>query len=102
MVILTEKRNELLNGNYDMSDSTDRAAKHRLKTSSQSAIDDLIKIAQSPHIDNSEALPPEKIGELIEALYIPTLEPEDYHENYRKDLYYHVSRCINADIEDFV
>lgn len=78
-----------------ISDGTYR--NHRAETinQSQQALSELVQVAQSTAIDNRKALPPEQVGELIEALFVPTIEPEGYEE-YRRDLYFHVRRALDA------
>jgi len=97
-VILTERRKELLQGDYDSENSADRMALLRLRNSTQTNLEELIQIAQSPHVNNSETLPAEKVGQLLQALYIPTVEPKN-HEEYRKELLYHIRQIIALEIE---
>lgn len=98
-VMLTDAREQVLNDEYDGSDAALRKQKSRLRNSTHTVLDELTEIAQSPHIDNSKAFPPEKVGELIEALFVPTIEPDEYHD-YRKDLYFNVRRPLDAKIDD--
>jgi len=98
-VMLTDQREKVLNGEYDGSDAALRKQRSRIRQSTQTVLDELTEIAQSPHIDSSRAFPPEKVGELVEALYIPTIEPEEY-DDYQKDLYFNVQRLLNAELDN--
>lgn len=71
-MLLTEKREELLEGNYDSGDNADRMAKSRLHSSTNTAIQELVKIAESPYISNSEVFDPDDIFRLLRALLIPS------------------------------
>jgi hypothetical protein len=63
-VLLTDTRKDLLEGDYDSSNPTHRNRKHRLKESSKTALDELIQIAQSPIIDNTEIFETEQVASL--------------------------------------
>jgi hypothetical protein len=70
-VLLTDTRKDLLEGDYDSSNPTHRNRKHRLKESSKTALDELIQIAQSPIIDNTEIFETEQVARLTRALLTP-------------------------------
>jgi hypothetical protein len=71
-VILTEQRERLLSGKYEGSDTAERAQRHRLKNSTKVAIDELIQIAESPVLDNSDVFDPDDVFRLLRALYTPS------------------------------
>lgn len=69
MAFLTDRRREFLEGDYDLEDSADRQLKRRTKNDAIDALDELIEVARSPHLDNSEIFDPGHIEQLITALY---------------------------------
>lgn len=72
-VLLTDRRKELLSEGYDPSNATERGQKHRLKESTHTAFGELIEIAESPYIDNSEFFDANDVGRLIGALLTPSI-----------------------------
>lgn len=71
-VLLTEKREKVLRGDYDGSDSALRNQKSRLRRSADTALGELIHVARSPYIDHTEVFDPEEVGEFLELLLTPT------------------------------
>lgn len=67
-VILSDRRRKILEGTYDGAKSTEYNHKRAIRQRSQSAIEELIKIASSPEIDNERAIDPEQIGALVSIL----------------------------------
>lgn len=70
---LTDRRREFLEGDYDLDTSADRHLKRRLENSANLALSELIEVAESPYIDNTEVFDPETVNRLITALLIPDL-----------------------------
>jgi len=78
---LTERRREYLDGDYDLSRSKDRHLKHSLKQSTGLALNELIEVAESHHIDNTEVFDPDEVFRLLRALLSPRqedLEPDEF------------------------
>lgn len=68
-VFLTEKRRDVLNGEYEGSDAALRNQKSRLKKSANTALDEVIAVAASGAIENDEELfHPDQIYRLLSAL----------------------------------
>jgi len=70
-VLLTDRREQLLAGKYNETDAVDRMALSRFRDSTNTALDELIKVAQSPHVDNTKLFEPEQVAQLIRAVLIP-------------------------------
>lgn len=68
---LTDRRREFLSGDYDLDDSKDRQLKRRTVNDAQAALAELIEVAQSPHLDNTEVFDPDELGQLVQALLLP-------------------------------
>ena len=68
---LTETRRAVLEGNYTGQENTYRTHKARIRARSQAALEELVEVAQSPYIDNTEAFDTENIAMLIHALFVP-------------------------------
>lgn len=92
-LFLTDARRAVLKGEYDGRDSNERTHRSNIRHRSQLALNELIEVAQSPHIDNQETLPPEQVGKLLRTLYTPLVETEGYEE-YRKELVYHIRQIL--------
>lgn len=89
-VILTERREELLSGEYDPDDSADRMAKSRLKNSAETALDELTQIAKNPHIDQTDIFDPDDVFRFLRAVKMPTqdhLEPDEFVNIPSRDKY---------------
>jgi hypothetical protein len=97
-LFLTDTRRQVLEGEYSGSDSNLRTHHSNIRHRSQLALDELIEVARSPKINNAEALPAEKVTTLLEEVYIPLIEPEDY-DDYRRDLFYELRRIIQHELE---
>jgi hypothetical protein len=62
---LTDERRAVLAGDYDGSESVERTHKSRIRQRARSAIEELIEVAQSPVIENSDVFSPSQIGTLL-------------------------------------
>jgi hypothetical protein len=67
--LLTDRRREIISEEYDPSDASNRQLKWRLKKDTETTLKELVEIARSPTIDNSEFFDPGLIEQLITALY---------------------------------
>jgi len=67
-VFLTDERRDVLNGEYDGVDSTKRAHKTNIRNRARTALDELIKVADSPAIDNDDVFDTEQVYTLIAIL----------------------------------
>ena len=65
MVILTENRRDVLDGQSDWSDGAIINEKTRIRKRSRTALDELIEVAQSSEIENRSVFNPEQIGTLL-------------------------------------
>lgn len=68
---LTNRRREFLNGDYDLEKAKDRQLKKAIKDSSHAAVEELIEVAESPHIDTRDVFKTDKIRQLLEAIFTP-------------------------------
>lgn len=78
---LTERRREYLGGDYDLDNSSDRHMKRKIETGAETALTELVEVAQSPHIDNTEVFDPDDVFRLLRALLAPRqedLEPDEF------------------------
>jgi len=102
---LTDRRREFLEGEYDLSRSKDRHLKKSLNDSTKTALEELIEVAQSPHIDNHEVFEPAQVAQLVEAVLRPTqndLEPVDEFvsvETIEKYTDNHLTHCDRLYVE---
>jgi len=98
--LLTDKREKVLNGEYEGKDAALRNQKSRLRDSARTALNELIAVAASPEIENSEVFAPNNVARLIDALMVPngtTLtprwnfdgDPAEYRDTYRYQLALH-------------
>lgn len=69
---LTDRRREVLTGDYDLDDPADRQLKRRTENDATAALSELIEVAESPYIDTTEVFDTEKIAHLITALLTPS------------------------------
>jgi hypothetical protein len=74
MGFLTEKRRELLTGEYSGDEDAEYSIRHRTKRSAESSLDDLITVAQSDEIDNQSVFDERKIEQLLLAIIGPEEE----------------------------
>lgn len=72
-IFLTDTRRTVLENpdELDYKEESLRVEKSRIKSRSRDAVDELIEVAQSPHIDNTAWVNPEKLATLLHALFIP-------------------------------
>jgi len=75
-VVLTKRREELIMMGYNNSDPADRSAMSRLRGSSETALWELTRIADSNEIDQTEVFDPEQVAELIRTLLNPNPKQE--------------------------
>lgn len=73
-VILTDKREQLIEDGYDPSNNTERVRKSRLENSAETAFEELIRIAKSPHIDQTKIFDEDQVFRLLRALLNPNLD----------------------------
>jgi len=99
-VLLTEKREQVLNGEYEGSNDALRNQKSRLRQSARTALDELIQVAASPEIENAEVFEPNEVARLLDALMVPRGtgltprwnfegDPAEYRDTYRYQLALH-------------
>lgn len=108
-VILTDQREKMLEEGTEQGDTADKMRMYRLKNSSTTALKELIQIAQSPHVDQTEIFDPETVNRLLIALLspsldhyttgtIPTIETDekitDEFQNYRNSLYVEIDQFL--------
>jgi len=67
-VFLTDERRDVLNGEYDGADSTERAHKTNIRSRGRAALDELIEVAASPAIHNGDVFDTEQVYILISTL----------------------------------
>lgn len=110
---LTDERRAVLTGDYEGSESVERTHKSRIRRRARSAISELIEVAQSPVIENSEVFDPSEIGTLlfwimhdtsqttgggligeIEDESLPTVDYTDEFEQYRRAVHSEVAQEI--------
>jgi hypothetical protein len=93
-VFLTDERTAVLNGEYTGSENTYRTHKSNIRQRAQTALKELIQVAASPEIENSDVFEPNDLARLIDSLMVPkgqTLtprwnfegEPGEYREKYK-------------------
>jgi len=71
-VLLTEKREQVLNGKYEGSESALRNQKSRLRRSASTALGELTQIAESPYVDLNDEIEAQQIGNFLRALLVPS------------------------------
>jgi hypothetical protein len=67
-VFLTDKRTDVLNREYEGSESVRRTHESRIRQRARTAISELIEVADSPVIDNADVFEPEEVGRLLAAI----------------------------------
>lgn len=91
-VFLTDERRAVLEGSYDGSVNTERTHKSRIRKKTQLALRELIEVAQSPVIDNSEVFDAGLIEQLITGLYTGgDFEPYRTFDGDRTEYSQHIS-----------
>jgi hypothetical protein len=93
---LTEKRRDVLNGEFDGSDSSERTHKSLIRTRAKTALNELIAVADSGTIDNADVFDADQIYTLLAVLTtgrdtFGTSDPDDPHyrevdPDYRNDI----------------
>lgn len=70
-IFLTENRREVLEGTSDWEQASIQNEKSRIKNRAGDALEELIEVAESPHIDHTDALDPDDVFRLLRALLTP-------------------------------
>jgi len=68
---LTEKRLKVLTGDYEGADNVRRTHLSNIREQSRLALSDLIRVAESPHVDTTEVIDPEALADLVRAVMTP-------------------------------
>lgn len=103
---LTETHREILDGEWEGSESTLRSHKSEIRRRSKGALKDLTKVAGSPHISNESKVDggrlfePEEIGAFLTSIVIQGgLMPADYErpsEEYRNRIYVELDKVLRS------
>jgi hypothetical protein len=117
---LTEKRLKVLTGDYEGADNVRRTHLSNIREQSRLALSDLIRVAESPHVDTTEVIDPEALAALVRAVMTPdagaghteggggvvgptTDETEDYAAGlsdefrlYRDDVFFALSEVVDG------
>lgn len=110
---LTDERRAVLTGDYGGSENVERTHKSRIRQRANSAISELIEVAQSPVIENADVFDPAEIGTLlfwimhdpsqtttgglvgeVEDESLPTVDYTDKFEQYRRAVHSEVAQEI--------
>lgn len=67
-IFLTENRRDVLEGTSDWEQASIQNEKSRIKNRAGNALEELIEVAESPHIDHTDALHPDDVFRLLRAL----------------------------------
>ncbi len=78
-MFLTDRRREVLNGEFQGNPETLSSHKSRIRTRSRMALSELVEVAQSPEIHNSDVFEPEQVDLFIESILNGPIEEEDRH-----------------------
>lgn len=70
-VLLTDSRREYLNGEFDGTDTAARKHRSRITNRTEIALEELVEIAESPEIDNTDVFDPDDVFRLLRALLTP-------------------------------
>jgi hypothetical protein len=73
-VLLTDERRDVLAGEYEGSGAALRNQKSRIRQSGDTALRELIEIADSPHVDQMEVFDQKLVAELVHTLVKPNWE----------------------------
>jgi hypothetical protein len=94
-VFLTDTRRKVLMGEYDGADSNERSHRSRIRSRARTALDELLAIAASEEIDNSEVFEAEKLRALITTLKRPGgFQEQD--EEYANKVHVAVDKAIHG------
>lgn len=77
---LTDARRDILAGKSDWEDSSIAVEKSRIKNRANVALEELIEVADSRHLDHTDALDPDDVFNLLRALLSPPLEHTEHDE----------------------
>jgi hypothetical protein len=108
--ILTDKRRDVLKGEYNGSDVALRNQKSRIRKSAKAAIADLQLIARSDEIESAGTFEPNEMARLVNALMVPSadgLKPrrnfEGTDEEYRAEYLYqlHLHSRLKHELDGF-
>lgn len=87
-VFLTETRRNVLNGEYEGNDDSLTVEKSRIRTRARTALEELIELARSDEIDNSEVFEIHELNALLRGLMgcdlTPRHEMDVDDETYRE------------------
>lgn len=101
---LTDKRRAVLTGKYEGAENTERVHRRNIKNRATTALEELIEVAESDVIDNTEVFDPVDVHRLLIALTTPPMtdgpvdpiNPEDSLDDdwqaYRDRLYVQMSK----------
>lgn len=94
-VFLTDTRKEVLK-NYDSSDSNHRAHKSRIKNDARTALLELLALAATEEIDNSDIFEPKQVRALIQTLLTGPggLDPNEPDTEYTNSLYVELDQAL--------
>lgn len=97
-VFLTEARREVLSGDYDGAENTERTHKSRIRARTRTAVDELLVVAASDEIDNADVFDPEKLRALITTLTRGPggLDPWEPDEDYANSVHVAVDKAIHG------
>lgn len=95
-VFLTDTRRDVLEGEFDGPDATKRSHKSRIRTRARMALQELIEVAQSSEIDNTDVFEPKEITSFTESLIFngrsggitPMLNWEGDYDDYYSEYAY--------------
>lgn len=92
-VFLTPERQSVLEGTYEGRANTERTHKSRIRSRARRAIEELIAVAASPEIENSDVFEPDELAQLVATIISPPSkeitprrnfdgDPAEYREKY--------------------
>lgn len=93
MGILTERRREVLEGDYTGNESTRESHRSNIRASSKEGLAELIAVAESEEIDNEDVFEPEVVEQLLRAIIGPR---EDI-----KPLWEYGDRAVMSQLKDY-
>ena len=70
-VFLTDERRDVLTGEYEGSENVERTHKSRIRARSQTALEELIEVAESQEIDTRDVFDPHDVFNLLQAILLP-------------------------------
>jgi hypothetical protein len=73
-IFLTDNRRNVLEGESDWSQKAIINEKGRIRTRADAALEELIEVAESPHVDNTQTFDPDDLFRFLQAVLTP--DPE--------------------------